>query len=105
MPYYGAYFHQNPVLFINDPELVKLILVKDFEYFVDIGIWLVDKLEKSNHLFDQIWAKNLFFAKGEKWKNIRSTFSPIFTGGKLKVSKNMSKILIQTPHRMLASFP
>ena len=90
LPFYGSYFYQAPVLFINDPDLVKKILVKDFDKFADHGLWIANKLKKSNHLSDKIWIKNLFFAEGEQWKNIRSTFSPIFTTKKLKV-RNLNK--------------
>ena len=85
LPFYGSYFYQAPILFINDPDLVKKILVKDFDKFADHGLWIANKLKKSNTLSDKIWIKNLFFAEGEQWKNIRSTFSPIFTTKKLKV--------------------
>ena len=75
------YIYHTPVLFTSEPDILKLILEKDFNYFVDHGLWNANQLEKSDHLSDKIWCKNMFFAEGEKWKSIRKIFSPIFTSG------------------------
>jgi cytochrome P450 family 9 len=33
---YGGFYHlMNPVLLIRDPELIKMVTVKDFEHFLD----------------------------------------------------------------------
>ena len=38
----------------------------------------------GNHKTDKIWQKQMSSASGEEWKNIRSTFTPIFTAGSMK---------------------
>lgn len=35
----GAYFFTNPVVLIINPELAKYVLVKDFNYFSDRGMY------------------------------------------------------------------
>ena len=83
-PYIGAYFMQNPVLLINDTDLAKTIMIKDFEYFVDRNSSMMLKMFQSGTRTDEIWAKQMTNASGNEWKDIRSTFSPIFTSGKMK---------------------
>ena len=41
--------------------------------------------------FIQIWGLSLDNARGDTWKNIRSTFTPIFTSGKMKVMLHFIK--------------
>ena len=85
LPYYGGYFLQKPVLMIKDADLVRHILVKDFEYIVDRNEANFQKnMEATGCHTDKIWSKQMFFASGENWKSIRSTFTPIFTAGKMK---------------------
>ncbi|XP_074040293.1 cytochrome P450 9e2-like isoform X2 [Leptinotarsa decemlineata] len=66
-----------PVLVIRDPELMKLILVKNFDHFTDRRTYVPEDM-------DPLWAKNLFALKGSKWRNMRSTLSPAFTSSKMK---------------------
>ncbi|XP_011494402.1 PREDICTED: cytochrome P450 6a8-like [Ceratosolen solmsi marchali] len=75
-PFHGMYMFLTPTLMVNDPELIKLILVKDFPHFVDRGIY-------SNEKADPLTC-NLFQIYGEKWKTIRTKCSVFFTSSKLK---------------------
>lgn len=75
-PYLGLYFLHRPALLVRDPELVKRILVTDFEYFHDRGI----HYDEEN---DPIGA-GLFAMPGIAWKDMRARLSPTFTSGKLK---------------------
>ena len=88
LPFYGGYFLHKPVLIVKDIDLVRHILVKDFDHFVDRSVSLVSgrsgNLLQKGDLVDRIWAKQMISAKGEEWKNMRSAFSPIFTPGKMK---------------------
>ena len=83
-PYYGTYFTGDPSLVIKDPELFKQLLVKDFHFLVDrLGTGVKDVLRNGNFT-DQIWSKQMTMADSDDWKDLRSTFSPIFTSGKMK---------------------
>ena len=74
--YYG--FLGAPTLVINDLELAKRILIKDFDHFVDRRP--IDVAEEPNkYLLNMLTTMS-----GDKWKAMRSTISPVFTSGKLK---------------------
>ncbi|MGL5405350.1 MAG: cytochrome P450 [Propionibacteriaceae bacterium] len=73
----GLYFTYRPALLINDRNLIQKILVKDFQSFVNHGLY-VDEIRDplSGHLFS---------LRDEKWKNLRTKLSPLFTPSKLKM--------------------
>ena len=86
LPFYGIYFLRQPFLVITDPDLIKQITIKDFDYFVDrMSGTLKDLFFGGNTRTAKIWRQQLTNAEGEEWKLIRSTFSPIFTSGKMKM--------------------
>ena len=84
LPFYGGYFLHAPVFMIKDPDLVRLILIKDFDHFVDRNSSSLAKLFKNGMKTDEIWGKQLTNLTGDEWKSLRSTFTPIFTAGKMK---------------------
>ncbi len=60
---YGIYQVTTPILTIQDPELVKQVLVKDFGVFVN----------RDKNLFDhEYFISNLFNSEDETWRRIRS---------------------------------
>ena len=73
-----------PILIVKDADLVRHILVKDFEYLVDRNGGGFKNFMETGVRTDEIWNKQMTNASGEEWKNIRSTFTPIFTAGKMK---------------------
>lgn len=75
-PYFGVFAFDEPILVIKSPELLKLILIKDFTYFRQRTI-----AEGSHSKLISNW---LFFQRYSAWKKTRSKLSPIFTSGKLK---------------------
>ncbi|XP_063381051.1 cytochrome P450 6B2-like isoform X1 [Cydia fagiglandana] len=70
----GVFRMTTPTLMVRDLDILKHILVKDFDNFVDRG------LEFSKEGLGQ----NLFHSDGETWRGLRSRFSPIFTNSKMK---------------------
>ncbi|XP_025986433.1 cytochrome P450 9e2 [Solenopsis invicta] len=75
--YFGFYFTTTPIFFLRDPELIKSILVKNFEAFPD--------RRGFSDLNDPLFEKNLFSLRGEKWRNVRTMLSPSFTSSKMKM--------------------
>jgi cytochrome P450 family 6 len=66
----------QPILMINDPDLIKDVLIKNFSHFVDRGFYNNDKIDPL--------SGNIFFLKGEKWKTIRAKCNYFFTPSKLR---------------------
>ena len=58
-PYYGGYMFSKPILNINDPELIKAIMVKDFNIFVDRTGANVEKNFEHSTETDKLWVKQL----------------------------------------------
>lgn len=73
----GKYSLISPRLVIADPEIIRCILSKDFQFFTDRGLF---HDEKVNPL-----TGNMFVIGGAKWKNLRTRLSPTFTSGKMKL--------------------
>lgn len=73
----GLYFLYRPALLVIDTCLIQNILVKDFQYFVNHGLYVDEKRDPlSGHLFS---------LQDEKWKNLRAKISPMFSPVKLKL--------------------
>jgi cytochrome P450 len=77
-PYVGIFSFDKPSLLIRDLELVKNILVKDFQTFVDRTISFEDT-------FDPIFGKMLVILKGQLWRHLRTNLTPVFTSRKMKM--------------------
>ncbi|XP_012223678.1 cytochrome P450 9e2 isoform X2 [Linepithema humile] len=74
--YFGFYATTNPIILLRDPELIKTVLVKNFDAFPD--------RRGLRDLNEPLFANNLFSLHGEKWRNIRNLLSPSFTSSKMK---------------------
>jgi cytochrome P450 len=85
LPVVGYFSLNKPFLMVNDLELAKLIMIKDFDHFVDRR-----KIDVNENVdINRYMANMLTSMEGDKWKNMRSTLSPIFTSGKLKAMTQM----------------
>ncbi|CAL1686478.1 unnamed protein product [Lasius platythorax] len=76
--YYGTMDMGTPAVFVRDPELIKDVLVKEFEHFHDHRGFVDEKL-------DPLFSKNIFFLRGDRWREMRNTLSPSFTASKMKI--------------------
>jgi len=77
-PYVGIFSFDKPSLLIRDLELVKNIVVKDFQNFMD-------RIFRIEERIDPIFGKNLGLLKGQLWRHLRTNLTPVFTSRKMKM--------------------
>ncbi|XP_050352999.1 cytochrome P450 6B7-like [Nymphalis io] len=75
-PYVGVFYGTDPALIIKDPNLIKLVMAKDFYYF--------SYREVSQHLHKELITQNMFFNGGDKWKVLRQNLTALFSSAKMK---------------------
>lgn len=75
---YGIFDFRTPQYIIRDTETYKQITIKDFEHFEDHYAFVDERSDK-------LWGNSLFFMRTEKWRNMRATLSPAFTGSKMRL--------------------
>nr|QEG78945.1 CYP6BH5 [Phaedon cochleariae] len=96
----GVFLGMDPQLVLVDPEYVRTILIKDFNSFVDRGIYMTKNDPVTVTLFSQ---------KGQDWKNSRNKFTSVFTSAKIKsmydtlkeCSTNMISTLDESAEKIL----
>lgn len=88
----GFFDFTNPTYLIRDPELFKQIAIKSFDSFEDHRFLVNPKI-------DEMLGNAVFMMPGKKWREMRATLSPAFTGSKMRLmfelmrdcAKNTSK--------------
>ncbi|XP_011704040.1 PREDICTED: cytochrome P450 9e2-like [Wasmannia auropunctata] len=75
--YVGLMDFNTPSVLLRDPELIRDIMVKDFEYFPDHRSFVDENVEP-------LFGKNIFSLRGDRWREMRTTLSPSFTASKMK---------------------
>ncbi|KOB66171.1 Cytochrome P450 Cyp6b29 [Operophtera brumata] len=70
----GIYRMTTPSLVLHDLDVIKNVLIKDFDVFLDRGV----EFSKEG------LGSNLFHSDGDTWRVLRNRFTPQFTSGKLK---------------------
>uniref|UniRef100_A0A1B6M4B3 Cytochrome P450 n=2 Tax=Graphocephala atropunctata TaxID=36148 RepID=A0A1B6M4B3_9HEMI len=74
--FYGMIDFVKPLLVITDPDLIKMVTVKDFQHFTDRPQAVADPKEST--------FLGLFGLRGKAWKDTRAKITPIFTTSKIK---------------------
>ncbi|XP_052903096.1 probable cytochrome P450 9f2 [Anopheles moucheti] len=78
---FGMLDTMQRVFVVRDPELIKRIGVKDFDYFVNHRpVFGNDENPHNKTLF----SKTLVALNDQKWRDMRATLSPAFTGSKMR---------------------
>ncbi|KAG4075135.1 hypothetical protein HA402_006152 [Bradysia odoriphaga] len=73
----GIFDMRKPTYCLRDPELLKQLAVKDFDHFEDHRSFVDEKV-------DAMFGNSLIMLKGSKWRDMRATLSPAFTGSKMR---------------------
>lgn len=73
----GMFDSRSPVYFARDLDFIKQITIKDFDYFEDHQGFI-------DSTADSLFGNSLFMLEGKKWRDMRATLSPAFTGSKMR---------------------
>lgn len=76
--YFGMFQFKSPLLVIRDPDLIKQLAVKDFDHFSNHRDFIF------NEDVEPLMGKSLFMMRDQKWRDMRATLSPAFTGSKMR---------------------
>ncbi|XP_068627977.1 cytochrome P450 6B7-like [Battus philenor] len=71
----GYYRGTTPVLIVRDPDLIRYVLNKNFTSFHGRGLG-------RDH--ERMLMLNVFYARGDCWRLLRTALSPTFTTAKLR---------------------
>ncbi|XP_003423799.1 cytochrome P450 9e2 [Nasonia vitripennis] len=83
--YVGIHAFIYPIIVLRDLDLIKSVIVKNFDHFSDHKT-LVS--EKSDPLF----GKNLANLKGERWREVRNLLSPAFSSSKMRTMHELMSL-------------
>ncbi|GBN54966.1 Cytochrome P450 3A29, partial [Araneus ventricosus] len=72
---YGSFDGNKPNVVVGDPELLRDILVKDFNVF---------PYRRIMNVGDPVSDNNVSIVVGEDWKRIRTTITPAFTSKRMR---------------------
>ncbi|KAF4519367.1 hypothetical protein B566_EDAN011373 [Ephemera danica] len=94
----GIFEFRNPVMIVTDPDLLRDITVKNFDYFCD-------RRKIVGQETDRMFARGLPSLRGTKWRQMRNRLSPAFTTSKLramfplidKCGKQFAEFLMNRP--------
>ncbi|XP_053617325.1 cytochrome P450 6B5-like isoform X1 [Plodia interpunctella] len=75
-PYFGVFYGTEPTLMVQDPDIIKTVMTKDFYYF--------SSREISKYTYKEIISQSLFDTYGDRWKVLRQNMTPLFSSSKLK---------------------
>nr|QZM07459.1 cytochrome P450 monooxygenase CYP6TA1 [Lasioderma serricorne] len=73
----GIYMFASPFYMPIDPEIIKDIIIKDFQYFTDRGLYQNER--------DEPLSGHLIAMGGNKWRKLRKSLTPTFTSAKMKM--------------------
>lgn len=79
-PVFGTYEGLQPTLTVGDPELIRQILVRDFDCFRN------RRIPPTSH---EILDRSVFNVEDGDWKRIRTLVTPAFTTAKLRAMRKL----------------
>lgn len=85
----GIFEMNKPIYMVRDPELIKQILIKDFDSFIN------RRMSTATDGLDPILSKTLLGAQGKIWKELRNLLSPAFTGSKMRYLYDLIRVCVE----------
>ncbi|KAH8318734.1 hypothetical protein KR074_004616 [Drosophila pseudoananassae] len=81
---FGIFEQRQPLLMVRDPDLIKQITIKDFDHFINHRNVFATSSDDDPHDMSNLFGSSLFSMRDARWKDMRSTLSPAFTGSKMR---------------------
>lgn len=76
----------KPAILLRDPDLIKDVLITNFNCFRDNDVSLSKK-------YDPLFSANPFFTRDEEWREGRKMILPAFSQAKVKsISNRFSEV-------------
>ena len=75
--YFGFFHFGVPLVMVKDADLLREILVKNFDHFVNHKAFITEQM-------DPVIGRNLFTLEDQRWRDVRSKLSPSFTASRMK---------------------
>ena len=75
--YVGVMDFATPTVILRDPRLISEMFVKNFKHFPNHRSFVSEEA-------DPIFGRNVFSLKDDRWREMRNTLSPFFTGNKMR---------------------
>lgn len=97
----GFFEITKPIFMLRDPEIIKQITVKDFDHFMDRSLPSVEHRDEPDEPVEGLFANSIVAFRGQKWKDMRSTLSPAFTGSKIR---HMFDLIAECSQSMVEHF-
>jgi cytochrome P450 family 6 len=76
-PVAGIFFFLQPNVLILDLDVVKDILIRNFDNFRNRGLYFNER--------DDPLSAHIFAVEDQTWRNMRQKITPTFTSGKMKM--------------------
>jgi cytochrome P450 family 6 len=80
-PASGVFFFLKPNIMITDLDVIKDVLIRNFDNFRNRGLYYNEK--------DDPLSANLFTVEDYEWKHMRTKMTPTFTSGRMKMMFNI----------------
>ncbi|EDW01676.1 cytochrome P450 9c1 [Drosophila grimshawi] len=79
---YGVYNLRDPLYYLADPELIRLVGIKHFDIFTNHRQGIGDEHDTGD---SSVLSKSLLSLRDRRWKQMRNTLTPTFTGVKIRL--------------------
>ena len=79
---YGVYNLRDPLYYLSDAELIRQVGIKHFDIFANHRQGIGNEHDSGDSL---VMSKSLLSLRDRRWKQMRSTLTPAFTGAKIRL--------------------